>query len=508
MKNLPVTLDRESPIPLYRQIVDRIRSDVARGLLRPGDRLPTTRELARSLGINRLTVSRAYSQLSEEGAIASHVGRGTYVADGGGRDPDERGDRAAGVAWESLFSRTPERAFDKGLPPVVIPNTGPGPVSFASLFPDPALFPVEEFRASVDRVLRKEGSRVLAYGPPAGYPPLRRMIAGMLRSKGIHASEEEIVITSGSQQGIDLVARALIDPGDTVVVENPTFLGAVQVFQSLGSDLAGVPVDEQGALVGRLEQTALRRHPKLAYLMPSFQNPTSHTMSVERREALLSVASRERFVLLEDDFASDLRFEGTDLPPLRAMQGGESVIYLSTFGKKFLPGLRVGWLLAPRALVSRLVNLKKITDYGTSLLPQAALFEFCRQGALDRHLERVVNEYRTRRDTMLSAMKAEFPEGTTWTRPEGGLSIWVTLPAGVDADEIAAEAESRSVLVGRGDLFYVDGAHRANLRLAYSQARPERIREGIRILGEIIKRKAVEGPQTRESGRWEPLPLI
>jgi 2-aminoadipate transaminase len=412
------------------------------------------------------------------------------------------------MAWGTLFARTSERAVDEGLPAASMGATAPGVISFASLFPDPALFPVEPFRRSLDAVLRHEGHRVLGYGPPAGLPALRKMIAVNMKDHGMEVDESQVVITSGSQQGIDLVARALLDPGDVVLVENPTYTGAVQVFHSYGAELVGVPVDDEGAIVSLIEEAVTRHRPKLIYLMPNFQNPTSETMSLCRRHALIDLAVSRRIAVLEDDFGGDLRFEGPDLPSLKALDRGENVAYVSTFAKKLLPGLRIGWIAAPAAMADRLTSLKKITDYSTSLLLQAALCHFWRHGDLERHLVNVVDRYRERRDAMLSAMKRSFPADVTWSRPHGGLVVWVTLPPGADAAEVAAEAASRSVLVGLGDLFYVDGGTRQNLRLTFSQAGPREIHVGIRVLGEIIKQRMRVRRSERGTARAESLPLI
>src|SRR5262249_44359653 len=299
-------------------------------------------------------------QFASSGLSAAHVGRGTSTApakDGvakrpAGR-PSGRTSPAGPLVWAPLFSRTTERAIEGALPAAALGGAEPGVVSFASLFPDPALFPVEPFRAALDGVLRRQGHRILGYGPPAGYPPLRRLIAKDLRARGMTVSEDEIVITSGSQQGIDLVARSLLDPGDVVVVENPTYTGAVQVFHSYGAELTGVPVDEEGVSVALLKEAVERRRPKLIYLMPNFQNPTSETMSARRRRALVDLAAERRLAVLEDDFGGDLRFEGEALPSLKAIDPAGSVIYLSTFAKKLLPGLRIGWIAAPREMAER-----------------------------------------------------------------------------------------------------------------------------------------------------------
>jgi DNA-binding transcriptional MocR family regulator len=280
------------------------------------------------------------------------------------------------------------------------------------------------------------------------------------------------------------------------------------VFHSFGAELVGVPVDEEGAIVSLIEEAVTRHRPKLIYLMPNFQNPTSETMSLRRRHALIDLAVSRRVAILEDDFGGDLRFEGPDLPALKALDRGDNVVYVSTFAKKLLPGLRIGWIAAPAAMADRLTRLKKITDYSTSLLLQAALYHFCRHGDLERHLANVVDRYRERRDAMLSAMKRSFPAGVTWSRPRGGLVVWVTLPPDADAAEVAAAAASRSVLVGRGDLFYVDGGRRQNLRLTFSQAGPREIHAGIRVLGEIIKQRMRVRRPVRGTARAESLPLI
>ena len=510
---VPWYVDKASDVPIYRQIVSQVKEAVSSGSLGQEQRLPPARTLARSLSVNRLTVSRAYAELARAGLIRSHVGRGTFVASRLPRStsPTAGGPAAAErerVAWSSLFARNAGRAAEEGLPPASFGTSATGVVSFASLFPDPSLFPVSAFRDALDSVLEREGHRILGYGPPAGHPALRRLIARNLTERGMAVSENEIVITSGSQQGIDLVARALLDPGDAVLVEDPTYTGAVQVFHSYGARLCGVPVDGEGAVVSRLEEAVERRRPKLIYVMPNFQNPTSETMSLGRRRALIELARSRGLAILEDDFGGDLRFEGPDLPALKALDTGGNVIYLSTFAKKLLPGLRIGWLAAPQPMADRLLRLKQITDYSTSLLLQAALHEFCRRGDLDRHVAGVVDRYRERRDAMLAAMKRWFPEEVSWTRPQGGLVIWVTLPPGVDADSVAADAEGHGVLVGRGDLFAVEGATRANLRLTFAQASPKEIRRGIRQLGEILRQKIRARHSAPALRAAESLPLI
>lgn len=515
MDSMTIHVDRRDTQPLFRQIVSQVERAVAEGVLSPGARLPTSRGLANRLRVNRLTVSRAYAEMAASGLIESHVGRGTFIRSGAttvsragsgwnGSDTDHPVER---FAWASLFARSGIRPADLRLPAGA---SAPGIISFSSQFPDAGLFPVEPLRRAIDSVLRHEGAKVLSYGPPAGYLPLRRQIASDLRDRGMRTLDEEVVITSGSQQGIDLVARALLDPGDTVLVENPTYTGAVSVFEACGARLAGVPVDRDGIIPAAFQEVVARHRPKLAYLMPNFQNPTGCTLSLARRRAVVDIAVNNGLAILEDDFGGELRFEGRHLPALKALDpvsGGGHVIYMSTCAKKLLPGLRIGWLAAPKEMADRLARFKQIADYSTSMLLQAAFHEFCRNGAMADHLQTVKENYRRRRDTMLSAMKRCFPAGVRWTKPEGGLLIWVELPEGTSADVVAREAGARGVIVSPGDLFFVDGGTGRHLRLTFAQSGEKEISQGIRILGDAI-RKSGRGKSAGVAENTEPLPII
>jgi len=509
---MTLSLDRASAVPLYRQIVDQIRSAITAGDLAPHDRLPTTRALAEQLGVNRLTINRAYEDLIGSGLVSGQVGRGTFVAAGaaGARQAELPGEPLQGamLGWDHLIARAPARALETVPYGRSDPGASQGMISFASLFPDPALFPVATFRRAMDHVLRHEGGRLLGYGPPSGHAPLRGWISESLKARGIEAPLQRIVITNGSQQGIDLVARALLEPGDQVLVENPTYTGAVQVFQAYGAELTGIPMESEAASLAMLEETLARRRPKLIYVMPNFQNPTSLTMSLGARKVLLRLARRHQIPILEDDFGGDLRFEGPELPALSAIDHTGHVIYLSTFAKKLLPGLRIGWLAAPPGILDRLVGLKRIADFGASLVLQAALHEFCQRGDMDRHLENVVAAYRERRDAMLLALSRFMPPDATWSRPEGGLAVWVRLPEGHDEQELARSAEQRGVLVGRGDLFHIGTGHHRHLRLSYSQASTKEIHRGIRILGEVIRKSTRSGRPATQGQAEDRLPLI
>jgi DNA-binding transcriptional MocR family regulator len=503
---MEIAVDRGSGVPLARQIASAILSAIERRELQAGARLPAERDLASRLGVDRMTVARAYEALASEGFVVRQVGRGTFVAD---RLPAAAGggDEVSALPWASAFS---DRSSALGPGPVgALHAPAPdGAVNLGSHFPDPSLFPVRDFRRAMDAAIRREGARLFGYGPAGGYPPLRRYVAGWLTRRGAAVEEDEVVVTNGSQQGIDLVARVLLDPGDRVAVENPTYTGAVQVFQSHGARVLGIPLDGEGMRPDRLAEALARSPVRLLYVIPNFQNPTSGTLSLERRRSLLAVAARHGVPVLEDDFGGDLRFEGEEIPSLKALDRRGAVIYVGSFAKKLLPGLRIGWVAAPREAAEKIGLLKQVTDWNTSLLLQAALHEFCRLGMMERHLRRVLGAYRERRDAMVEAMRRHFPRDVRWTRPEGGLVVWVTLPPGVSAESVALEARGRGVVVGRGDLFYVDGGGHGNLRLVYAQASPDQIRRGIRILGSVLKEQSREGREAAVSGAIEALPII
>ncbi len=326
--------------------------------------------------------------------------------------------------------------------------------------------------------------------------------------RGTPTSAEEVLITNGSQQAIDLIARAFVDHGDLVLIENPTYSGAISSFESFGARLAGLQLDEDGILPGGIARSAGRTGAKLLYVTPSFQNPTTAVMPLPRRRQVLEEAAASNLMVIEDDWAGGLRFEGADPPTLRSLDREGRVIYLSTFAKQLIPGLRIGWIAGPRPVIDRLSVLKQINDYCSSPLMQVALEEFCRGGGLARHLALVRPAYRERRDAMLAALGGTFPAGAAWTKPEGGLFLWVRLPGELDAAELQAEAERRGVIVSGGDPFHLEGRGPASLRLTFASATTAEIERGIRSLGSILKKMLSASGRRRQEPVAEAYPLV
>jgi len=370
-------------------------------------------------------------------------------------------------------------------------------ISFAGGLPSPDVFPANDFRSACMHVLEEHGPEALQYGTTEGFTPLRQMIARHAKRYGITAGPENILITCGSQQALDLIGKVFIDPGDQIIVEKPTYLGALQAWNAYEADFLGVPIDSEGIRLDELEQ-ALEAGGKFVYLMPNFQNPTGITLSLERRKRIVELVAKHEVPLIEDDPYGQLRYEGKHITPLFALDGPD-VIYLSTFSKIISPGLRLGWMVAPPDIIHRLVQAKQGTDLHTSTLIQMVVYEISHGGFLDRQVRAIRSVYRERRDSMLSAMKKYFPAGVTWTQPQGGLFLWVTLPALLDSAEVLREALKEKVAFVPGASFYADGSGANTMRLNFSYPKPTIIEEGIHRLAKVLKlmqanAKPIESP--------------
>jgi DNA-binding transcriptional MocR family regulator len=494
-------IDVGSDVPVYRQIAKGVLAAVADGRLQDSHRLPPTRDLARQLGVNRNTVVAAYDHLAGEGWVQSQTGRGTFLVSRQEAPAVAIGN--ATEAWCPPFSRAVEGATAGALKSIYKLINATEGISFVGSYPTPELMPVSRFSQAMAKALKESGPQVLSYGPTAGNLALRETIAHRMRQDGSTVSAADVMITNGAQQALELVFRCFIERGDTVITEEPTYTGTLSILQALGARVVGVPVDEHGIRPDLLAAALERHKPKLLYVQPNFQNPTTRVMSEARRRELLSLVRHARCLLIEDDWGGELRFEGRDLPSLHALDGGAHVIYLSTFSKKLMPGLRVGWLVAPRVVLEPLVELKRMQDCGTSTLLQAALQLFLKDGGLEEHLERVRPVYLKRRNCMIEALQRHFPSEAHYVVPDGGLFVWVVLPANFDGGELFDESRRRGVLYSRGDLFHSDGSGRNAMRLTYSAATESEIESGVAILGKLVRerldREEPSGPHSIEA---------
>ncbi|MCA9829471.1 MAG: PLP-dependent aminotransferase family protein [Dehalococcoidia bacterium] len=362
----------------------------------------------------------------------------------------------------------------------------PEVISLAGGLPAPELFPVDRIRRAFESVLARDGQVALQYGPSEGYQPLRELVAARLTSLGVPAASTNVLVINGSQQGLDLVAKLFLDPGDAVLCENPTYLGAIQAFDSYEARYVIAPMDDDGMQTGVLDALLADRAVKFIYALPNFQNPSGRTLSAARRRALVETARRHGVPIVEDDAYGELRFEGEPLPSLRSLWP-EGVIYLGTFSKILAPGFRLAWAVIPDALYDRFVLAKQPADLHTAMVTQMAAHEVASDSdAMAEHIDRLRDVYRSRRDTMLRALGEWFPPGCRWTHPQGGLFIWADLPAAINTRELLAEAIENHVAFVPGQAFHADGSGSNTMRLNFSNVTPDRIEEGVMRLGKAI----------------------
>jgi GntR family transcriptional regulator/MocR family aminotransferase len=497
------SFDRQSSVPLYQQIVAYMRQGILSGSLAPETRLPAIRQLAADLGVNRITVEKAYAELEADGLIFTRVGSGTFVLP---QDPFPVVEKSPldtpWPLWQMDASNPHVTPYQARVEEMVRASKHPDPINFSKGSGDASLFPAEDFRKVIQNVMRRDGAGALDYGDVSGYLPLRSMIAHVLSSQGLQTLPENVMITAGSQQALALVLRLLMKPGDVIFTEKPTYSGALNLFRSLNLVPVGVPVDERGMQVEKMEILLKKYHPKMIYTIPNFQNPTGTCLSVPRRRQLIALADQYNVPILEDDFVGDLRYDGHALPALKSLDPGGRVIYISTFSKMLMPGLRVGFLAVEGPIYESLLNFKHVNDLATSNLIQRALEAYVSVGSYQAHLRRSCHVYRKRRDAMLTAINRHLPAGVQVSPPQGGLFIWLHLPDNLSSEELLPLAIEEGVLFSPGNSFFPDGVEGKDfLRLNFVNHSPEEIDQGIRRLGAAIKRLAISKWVAYSSGK-------
>jgi 2-aminoadipate transaminase len=491
---LPLQLQAESHIPLYVQLCDQLRALMHAGDLRPGDRIPASRELAQHLGVHRTTVANAYAELESEGLIEGHVGRGTFIRANSRplqiAPPPPSLVPGGAIRWESLFA---DERDDDALDRLIrtMPASG---ISFVVAHPPEECFPLAEMRRCCNTVLRREGSRILQLGATDGYLPLRKALLEVLRSEGLQIGEENLLISNGCQQSLDLMCKAFLRPGDAVILQNPTYPGAIAVLTAARARCLGVPVRTEsgsgstpGLDLDALEQTLAANRVKLMVLMPDFHNPTGLSMTLAARRRLLEIASKHQVPIVEDHIYARLLAHGDRLASLKQLDRSNVVVQIDSFSKMAFPGLRVGWVVAPANVIDRLRVVKQATDLHTEQLAQAVLAEFTRRGLLMRHVARVRKLCASRLAAVEEALVRHMPSDTRWTHPNGGMCIWVELPPGFDAHELLVRARERGVVFAPGRYFYVQSPQPNTLRLGFSDVEERHIARGIAILGDILR---------------------
>jgi 2-aminoadipate transaminase len=496
-------LNSNSEIPLYRQLFEHIALQIRSGELTQGERLPATRELAGQLGLNRTTVSAAYELLETEGLISGQVGRGSFVTGlppvlGTARELAAHAPASPGVNWPQLLERG-----DQGLSAQAGP-VGRDVISFVMSRPSRELFPLDDFRASCEAVLaRHDLADILQLGSPSGYEPLRRYLLDGARAQGLATAGDDLIVTNGCQQALDLIARTLLRTGDVVAVEDPVYPGLKSLLTGMGVRLAGIPVGADGIDLPQLERVLSRERPRLLVVTSNFQNPTGATLPLASRRALLQAARSAGVPVVENDAYGELRYEGEPLAAIKQLDDQSGTVLLRSFSKVSFPGLRVGWALGPKALIDRMRHAKESSDLHTDQLSQAVLLEFAESGRLAAHRACMLEAGATRLSATLEACREHLPPGARWTRPQGGMNVWVRLPEPLDAAQLVPRAQKEGVAYLPGRYFAVSRQDAGALRLSFAGLPPERIRHGLAILGRIFA-----GELEAASLNYEPAPAM
>lgn len=464
--NQLIQLDKNAPEPLYQQVIRAVREGIAQGALRPGDKLPPTRDLAEQLGIARQGVVNAYTELLSEGVLIAYAGRGTYIA---------------GEAIRSDPSTLPSLAANPA-----VASIKPEMIAFAGGSPAEEFLPVAALRRSIEAVLARDGAAAVAYEETEGYPPLRAAVASYLDSLGIPAKPSQVLITGGCQQALDLAIQSLLNAGDTLLTTNPTYTGILDICRIRRVNVIGVPCDAQGMKTDLLESYIEQHRPKLIYSAPTHHNPTGTVMPTHRRRMLLRIAADARIPILEDGVYHELNYNG-DLPlPLKALDEYGVVIHANGFSKIVLPGTRIGYLIAEGEWWERALRVKQAADICTPGLNQRAMHHFLVSGVLAGHLDRVRSACRIRRDAAVAAARQHLPQGSNWNVPTGGVYLWVKLPQnGVTAAQLYAAALRQGVTFAMGAEFFTEATSESPyyMRLNFAAQPPERIEEGMARLG-------------------------
>lgn len=484
------SLQLDSTVPRYLQIVQGLRQEITAGALPAGTRLPSSRQLALDLGVSRITVANAYAELEADGLIEARAGSGTFVVPSPSFDlPLAASDGVLEIpAWQERFRNRASGAREQMLGQALRSYGPKDRMSFAWGAGDMRLFPAVPFRRILSEVLRVEQGVALGPESPQGLPALREVLATYLAQLGIKVHASDVLITAGTQQAINLVARTLLQPGDRVVVEAPTWPGALDVFEGLGVEVIGIPLDAEGMRMDALERVLEREQPRLIFTIPTFQNPTGTAMGTMRRREIVALSHRHGVPILEDDNMREVRFGSPIPPPLAAFDQYGDVIYAASFTKSLIPALRLGYLVARGPVREALVVQRRALDMFSSTLLQRALHHYLESGDVHAHWKHTRRVYRRRHAAMLDALRRHFPAGATWRGVEGGFVLWIKVPDGVPIMVLLEEAVREGVGFAPGAAFFPQPADQPFIRLNFAALTETQIEEGIATLGRLLRR--------------------
>jgi DNA-binding transcriptional MocR family regulator len=488
--SLDFHLDRSNPVALYQQISEHLKARISDGRLPAGARLPTVRQLASDLGVTRLTIQNAYAELQSAGWIESTVGRGTYVS-------HEVNGHSFGRGMVAL---TPDGVIND----ILQLNQIVGLRSMASASPDPRLFPAEEFWSMLAE-LQSDAVAMVSYSSTQGDPHLRVEISQDLAERGVDASPEEILVVAGVTQGLALISRTLAQAGETILVEQPTYLGLLHTLKLHNLNAVGVPLDEDGPVLAVLEQMIQQHRPRFFYTVPTFQNPTGRCMSLERRLGVLELCANSGVVVVEDDIYGRLAYDAPSPPPLYTLDTRGQTIYVGSYSKVLMPGLRLGYVVAPPRWADKLLSLRRATDLCSPTLLQRTLALFLRNGGLKRHLRRVLPIYRERRNALVAALQRNLPLSVQWVQPQGGFCAWLTMPSYHPFTDLEQALLRQGWAVTPGEVFLAESAPQKSVRVCFGTVTPDVINAGVDAVSFAIRERLATAEPMMTRGNWTPL---
>lgn len=509
-----ISLNKNTRIPLYLQIKNQIKEMILSEIVPEGKSLPPTRELAKALGVNRSTVVSAYNELVSDGFVKTYHKKGTVVV---GKNPEKGKTNIQQVLWQDYFSVSQSKMDISFLRDTITFTKHPVTqssetriISFAAGYPSPDSFPVKIFQNIINELLNsKKKSEVFSQSACQGYFPLRELLSQQMTLAGHSLSPDEVAIVSGSLQGLYILTQILVDPGDIVIVERPTFLRALQIFKAVGAKIIGIPIDENGMRIDILENLISRQKPKLIYILPTFQNPTGVVLSLERRKKLLDLAHKYQIGVIEDDPYRNVYFENPPSLSLKSLDKNNNIIYLSTFSKTIFPGLRIGWIIAPKQVIKRIIQMKYLLDIHSNTLSEFAFYEFCRRGLFLTHLEKIKKIYRKNRDIMISALENYGKGLKIWQKPEGGFYTWCNLEGGLNSEELLKEALNKKVAFIPGVPFFPSESEGKNwIRLNFTYEKQELIEEGIKRMSSAVEKLIKRNKKAKKGEKFEIQPII
>ncbi|HFL3828515.1 TPA: PLP-dependent aminotransferase family protein [Clostridioides difficile] len=467
-------INKDLNTPLYIQLYENIKDMIEKNKLQEGEKLSSIRSLAKKLEVNNITVVNAYKLLEQEGYVYSIKGSGTYV-------------RKTNYNINVPYMEDGDIEMMVG---GVLPLSK-NSINFASVSPTPEIFPIKEFKQSLIEVLDRDKGKAFLYPEINGYEPFRESICSFLyENYNISIDKEQIQVISGGQQGIDIIAKTLISQGDCIFVENPTYSGAIAAFQSRGARIMGLPMKEDGLDLDVLNKYIKRYNPKFLYMMTNYQSPTTYSYSESKKKELIKLSKKHNFYIIEDDFLTDLNYSKDKKVPLKSMDNLDQVIYIKSFSKIFMPGVRIGFMTVPKNLFKDIVRAKHTTDISSSGFLQRAFDLYLRKGYWKEHMETVKRVYTEKYNTMVSELEKLKKYNISFVKPNGGLSIWTKLPKEIDAIDLYKECEENNVAIVPGKIFFIDDSLYSNyIRLSFGAVSNEEIIHGIRIIENCLRKK-------------------